>query len=51
MAKSHVAPAALGAGYMVFFFYSGLGGVLSMILAVIVSRRAKAAEAAPIAGV
>ena len=49
MEKSHVAPAALGAGYMVFFFYSGLVGVLSMILAVIVSRRAKAAETASIA--
>ncbi len=38
MAKSHVAPAALGAGYMVFFFYSGLVGVASMILAVLVYR-------------
>ena len=38
MAKSHVAPAALGAGYMVFFFYSGLVGVASMILAVLVAR-------------
>ncbi len=37
-AKSHVAPAALGAGYMVFFFYSGLVGVASMILAVLVAR-------------
>ena len=50
MAKSHVAPAALGAGYMVFFFYSGLVGVLSMILAVIVAQRAKAAETKAIAG-
>jgi PAT family beta-lactamase induction signal transducer AmpG len=39
MAKSHVAPAALGAGYVVFFFYSGLVGVLSMILAVMVAWR------------
>jgi PAT family beta-lactamase induction signal transducer AmpG len=39
MARSHVAPAALGAGYMVFFFYSGLVGVGAMILAVLVARR------------
>jgi PAT family beta-lactamase induction signal transducer AmpG len=39
MDKSHVAPAALGAGYVVFFFYSGLVGVLSMVLAVAVARR------------
>ena len=38
MAKSHVAPAALGAGYVVFFFYSGLVGVASMVLAVLVAR-------------
>ena len=50
VAKSHVAPAALGAGYMVFFFYSGLVGVLSMILAVIVARRAKTAETEMVAG-
>jgi PAT family beta-lactamase induction signal transducer AmpG len=41
MAKSHVAPMALGAGYMVFFFYSGLVGVLAMILAVLVARRSR----------
>ncbi len=39
MAKSHVSPAALGAGYVVFFFYAGLVGVLSMVLAVWVARR------------
>ncbi len=39
MSKSQVAPAALGAGYVAFFFYSGLVGVLSMILAVLVARR------------
>ncbi len=39
MEKSHVAPAALGAGYVVFFFYSGLVGVASMVLAVLVARR------------
>jgi PAT family beta-lactamase induction signal transducer AmpG len=37
--KSHVAPMALGAGYMVFFFYSGLVGVASMVLAVLVARK------------
>jgi PAT family beta-lactamase induction signal transducer AmpG len=39
MAKSQVEPAALGAGYMVFFFYAGLVGVASMLLAVLVYRR------------
>ncbi len=48
MARSHVAPASLGAGYVVFFFYSGLVGVLSMILAVWVARRSKAFAAPPI---
>jgi PAT family beta-lactamase induction signal transducer AmpG len=42
-AKSHVSPSALGAGYVAFFFYSGLVGVLSMILAVVVARRTKPA--------
>jgi PAT family beta-lactamase induction signal transducer AmpG len=37
--KSHVDPTALGAGYVAFFFYSGLVGVLSMVLAVLVARR------------
>jgi PAT family beta-lactamase induction signal transducer AmpG len=41
MAKSHVAPAALGAGYVSFFFYSGLVGVFSMALAVVVSWRTR----------
>jgi PAT family beta-lactamase induction signal transducer AmpG len=50
MQKSHVAPASLGAGYMVFFFYSGLVGVLSMILAVIVARRTKAAATPDLEG-
>ncbi|HKT55003.1 MAG TPA: permease, partial [Caulobacteraceae bacterium] len=39
MAKSHVAPDALGAGYVVFFLYSGLVGLGAMILAAIVARR------------
>lgn len=41
MSKSHVSPSALGAGYVAFFFYSGLVGVLSMILAVVVARRTR----------
>jgi PAT family beta-lactamase induction signal transducer AmpG len=41
MAKSHVSPTALGAGYVAFFFYSGLVGVLSMTLAVLVAWRTK----------
>jgi PAT family beta-lactamase induction signal transducer AmpG len=46
MSKSHVSSAALGAGYVAFFFYSGLVGVLSMILAVLVARRTRAAPTA-----
>jgi PAT family beta-lactamase induction signal transducer AmpG len=38
MAKSHVEPAALGAGYVVFFLYSGAVGLLAMALAVAVYR-------------
>jgi PAT family beta-lactamase induction signal transducer AmpG len=38
MAKSHVAPAELGAGYLVFFLYSGAVGLASMALAVAVYR-------------
>jgi MFS transporter, PAT family, beta-lactamase induction signal transducer AmpG len=38
MAKSHVAPDALGAGYVVFFLYSGLIGLASMALAATVAR-------------
>jgi PAT family beta-lactamase induction signal transducer AmpG len=45
MAKSHVAPASLGVGYVVFFFYAGLVGVASMILAVLVARRTPDAPA------
>jgi PAT family beta-lactamase induction signal transducer AmpG len=37
--KSHVGPTALGAGYMVFFFYSGLVGLAAMVLAVLVARK------------
>lgn len=38
MAKSHVSPDSLGAGYVVFFLYSGLVGVLAMFLVAIVAR-------------
>jgi len=41
MSRSQVAPAALGAGYVVFFFYSGLVGVAAMALAVLAARRAR----------
>ena len=44
MAKSHVSPSALGAGYVTFFLYSGLVGVLSMVLAVIVAIRSRPAR-------
>jgi PAT family beta-lactamase induction signal transducer AmpG len=45
MARSQVEPAALGAGYVVFFLYSGLVGLGAMVLAVLVSRgRPAAAE-------
>ena len=38
MQKSHVDPAALGSGYVVFFVYSGLVGIASMVLTVLVAR-------------
>jgi PAT family beta-lactamase induction signal transducer AmpG len=38
MARSQVDPASLGAGYVVFFLYSGAVGVIAMILAVLVAR-------------
>jgi PAT family beta-lactamase induction signal transducer AmpG len=38
MAKSQVTPAALGAGYLVFFLYSGIVGLAAMVLAVVVAR-------------
>jgi len=40
-----VLPAALGAGYVTFFFYSGLVGLASMTLAVLVARFQKPAAA------
>ena len=38
VAKAGVAPASLGVGYVVFFLYSGLVGVLAMVLVVLVAR-------------
>jgi len=38
MARSAVTPAALGAGYVVFFLYSGVVGLGAMVLAVLVAR-------------
>ena len=38
------APTALGAGYVAFFFYSGLVGVLPMALAVLVAWRTRTAS-------
>jgi PAT family beta-lactamase induction signal transducer AmpG len=43
-----VSPASLGAGYIVFFFYSCLIGVLALVLAVMIARRQHSVhEAAP----
>ena len=39
LAKSQVAPAALGAGYLVFFLYSGFVGLGAMVLALLVARK------------
>lgn len=38
MTRSQVSPAALGAGYVVFFLYAGLVGVAAMVLATLVAR-------------
>jgi PAT family beta-lactamase induction signal transducer AmpG len=45
MAKAHVAPASLGVGYVVFFIYSGLVGVLAMVLVGLVARGERPAPA------
>ena len=37
--RSGVTPAALGTGYVVFFVYSALIGVLAVVLALMVARR------------
>jgi MFS transporter, PAT family, beta-lactamase induction signal transducer AmpG len=39
MAKSQVTPGALGAGYLVFFLYSSVIGVVAVILAFMVAHR------------
>lgn len=39
MEKSQVSPGALGAGYLVFFIYSSLIGVVAIVLAFMVARR------------
>ncbi|HZZ34301.1 MAG TPA: permease, partial [Caulobacteraceae bacterium] len=39
MEKSHVTPAALGAGYVTFFIYSIIIGVAAIILAFILGAR------------
>ena len=43
MEKSQVSPAALGAGYLVFFLYSSLIGVVAVILAFMVAARQRKA--------
>ena len=45
-ATAGVAPAALGAGYIVFFLYSTLIGIAAMVLVFYVAARQPAAEAA-----
>ena len=41
MAKSRVEPSALGAGYVAFFLYSGVVGIVAMVLALAVARGAR----------
>jgi len=43
-AKLGVSAAALGGGYLVFFFYSGLIGVLGILLAILIGRRKNATQ-------
>jgi PAT family beta-lactamase induction signal transducer AmpG len=45
MERSGVQPAALGAGYTVFFLYSALIGVFGIVLVLVVARRARHAAA------
>jgi PAT family beta-lactamase induction signal transducer AmpG len=47
--RSGVTPAALGAGYLVFFAYSALIGVFAVVLAVAVQRRQESAGEQPAA--
>ncbi|MGA0603608.1 AmpG family muropeptide MFS transporter [Caulobacter sp. KR2-114] len=46
LAKSHVDPGALGAGYVTFFLYSGAVGIGAMILTLLVARLTPGAERA-----
>ncbi len=43
-AATHVKPAALGAGYAVFFIYSCLIGVIAIVLVLIIARRQSSGE-------
>ena len=45
MERSHVSPAALGAGYVTFFLYSIVIGVVAIILAAVVQRQPPKAAA------
>jgi PAT family beta-lactamase induction signal transducer AmpG len=45
--RSGVTPAALGAGYVVFFLYSALIGVFALVLALAVLRRHRALQREP----
>ncbi|MBI2834052.1 MAG: MFS transporter, partial [Acidobacteria bacterium] len=47
--RSGVSPAALGSGYVVFFGYSALIGILPIVLALAVLRRQEPAESLPAA--
>ena len=47
MEKSQVSPGALGAGYLVFFIYSSLIGVVAIVLAFMVARRQPATPSEP----
>ncbi|MEW5684086.1 MAG: MFS transporter [Pseudomonadota bacterium] len=49
MEKSNVSPAALGAGYLVFFLYSSAVGVAAIVLAFMVAAREKTRSEAPTA--
>ena len=44
-ASSGVTPAALGAGYLVFFFYSAMIGVLGVLLTLIVTAQSRSGKA------
>jgi PAT family beta-lactamase induction signal transducer AmpG len=47
MAKSHVTPAALGAGYVTFFLYSIVIGVVAIVLAFVLGMRRRTSESPP----